>query len=371
MREPRLLDLARAAALPSWAALCGPADLFCAPRWLAVEQDKVGPWVPAAHGCLVAGEDDDLTAGLTVLAFDRAVDDDTCRLDKMVRELPDARHLPADELADALLPSLMCGGWFNSTVLTRPGADAQEAAAARRGLIDEAVATARHQGGRAVFFPFLDAGDTALRDDLRRAGFRELAAPARHVLDADHRDHEAYLAALPSRRRVRIRKELRLFSEAGAVTGHTALDGSNVERVAALAHNLERKYEQTSTLGQLTEWFEAIAKHVPASVFTAELDGRLFAMTLWLHHEDRLYGFHAGFDYDIGRGLPMYSVIGYHLPIAHACSDPAVKVLEYGTSADHAKLLRGTRAMPQLLAVKPLTPRAEAVLDAVASPAAG
>ncbi|MGP3923512.1 GNAT family N-acetyltransferase [Streptomyces sp. 8N616] len=366
MHDIRLLSLATAGELTPWADLCGSADLFCTPQWLAVERDASGPWVPAANACLVAGDGDRLTAGVTLQQFDLTVDDDTCRVDKMVRALPEADGLTDAELAGALLPSLMCGGWFNSTVLTAPGTPVEAAATARRELIARAISTGQEWGSASVFFPYVNAADSGLRSDLREAGFLELPAPARHIFDCDHPSHDAYLAALPSRRRVRIRKELRQFEQAGVTTDHTPLDDSNVERIAALAHNLERKYGQLSSPEQLTSWFTAIAKNLRASVFTAELGGQVFAMTMWLHHENRLYGFHAGFDYEIGRGLPMYSVVGYHLPIAYACSSPETTVLEYGISADEAKLLRGTEAMPQVLSLKPLSDRAKAALDGLA-----
>ncbi|GHF52434.1 hypothetical protein GCM10010218_37370 [Streptomyces mashuensis] len=369
----RLLTLAEAGRSASWAALCDSDDLFCTAPWLAVERDAVGPWVPARSACLVRTDGDHVVAGVTLQQFDRAVGDETCRVDKMVRSLTGCDDTLGAELEAALLPSLMCGGWFNSTVLTPPGLPGPAAGAARRAAIAEAVATARSWGSPSVCFPYVDGADAGLRAALRDAGFRELPAPARHVLDCDHPSYDAYLATLPSRRRVRMRKEWRQFQEAGVVTDQVPLEGATVERAAALAHRLDQKYGESSTAGQLTEWFAAIARHVPATVFTASLEGRVFAMTLWLHCGERLYGFHAGFDYEVGRGLPMYSVVGYHLPIAYGCAHPGVKVLEYGISADEAKLLRGTRALPQTLALLPLTPRAEAVLtkleDRLPSPA--
>ncbi|WP_329201208.1 MULTISPECIES: GNAT family N-acetyltransferase [unclassified Streptomyces] len=376
-REPevRTLSLVQAGKLAPWAALCGSADLFCTPRWLAVEQAAVGPWVPTAARCLtvpapasgaapVAAVDGErLLAGITVQRFDRSVDDDTVRLDKM---LAPGAGTSARELAGVLQPSLMCGGWFNSRVLTAPGMPERQRRPARRSLIRAAISTARSWDCPAVFLPYVDAADRGLRCDLRAAGFTEFPAPARHVFDCGFPGHAAYVETLPSRRKVRLRKELRRFAEAGVVTAHSPLDGSNVERIAALAHGLEQKYEQVSSQEQLTQWFAAIAVNTDATVFTAALGGRPFAMSMWLRHEERLYGFHAGFDYEVGVGLPGYAVVGYHLPIAYACDEPGLTTMEYGISADEAKLLRGTEAMPQVLAVKPLTGPAERALAACA-----
>lgn len=369
MREPvttatgtRALTLPDAAGRTEWSELCGPEDLFCTPAWLAVELDRSGPWVPTGSACLARTDDTGrITAGLTLQQFDRTVDDVTVRVDKMLLNLPDYAGHDAHALANALMPSLMCGGWFNSRVLTAdptpPGPDA----AAHRELIAQAVATARQQGSACAFFPYVNAEENALCSALEEAGFLRLPGPARHIFDCDSPSYADYLATLPSRRRVRIRGELRKFEQAGAVTSHQQLDDSNIERIAHLAWRLEHRYDQKTTPGQLTSWFAAIARHIPTTVFTARLDGHDFAMSMWLHHQGRMYGFHAGFDYELGAALPMYSVLGYHLPIAYGCDDPSVTVLEYGISTDRAKLLRGTRAMPQYLYVKPLTERAAQV----------
>ncbi|UED88634.1 GNAT family N-acetyltransferase [Streptomyces profundus] len=364
-----LLSLAEVRGLASWTELCGPSDLFCTPRWLAVEQTGTGPWVPAANGCLVTGRNGRPIAGATLQSFDQGVDDDTCRVDLMVRALPQSRGLSDAALADGLLPSLTCGGWFNSTVMIAPGASDGEAAAARRALLTRAVDVGRAWACASICLPYVDASDSALRQLLREDGYLELPAPDRHVLSCDHPNLESYLASLPSRRRVRRRKELRICREAGVTTERLPLDDSTVERVGVLAHNLERKYGQSSSARQLTEWFAAIATHLTASVFTASLNGEVVAMTLWLHHADRLYGFHAGFDYRVGRGLPLYSLVGYHLPVAYGLATPGIRVLEYGISADEAKRLRGTAALPQLLCLKPLTPAARECVERLADAA--
>lgn len=362
MTGVRFLTLGEAVASTQWAQLCGPVDLFCTPEWLAVEQSRCGPWVPRTHGCLAYVEDDRILAGVTLQQFDATVDDETVRLDKMFTEDSGVGLLSGPQLAQALQPSLMCGGWFNSKVLTLPGIW-PGAVTARRDLVSAAVATAHGWNSAAVFFPYVDAADTALRSVLRDAGFLEFPAPARHVFECDHPSYDDYLASLRSRRRTRLRKELRAAEESGLSTGHTALDHSTVERVAWLAHRLERKYGQVSTQEQLTEWFSEIARHTEGIVFTAAHgDGPVVGMSMWIRQQDRLYGFHAGFDYEQSGGLPLYSLVGYHLPMQYGCSRSDVAALEYGISADEAKLLRGTSALPQVLCVRPQSPRARAVL---------
>ncbi|MFE0798488.1 GNAT family N-acetyltransferase, partial [Streptomyces mutabilis] len=167
---------------------------------------------------------------------------------------------------------------------------------------------------------------------------------------------------LRKKTRNQIRRELKRFNEAGVKTAHELMDDSNVEKLAQLAHNLELKYGQKSTFEQMAGWFSTIAANTRTSVFTAELDSRLFAMSMWVHYEGRMYGFHCGFDYEVGERLHTYSVVVYRLPIAFACSDPDTQHLEYGVGGDHAKLTRGTEAIPQVLSVKPLTAKAEAVV---------
>jgi hypothetical protein len=365
MSDLKLLPLTQAASLGAWADMCGPADLFCTPGWLSVELDGSGPWVPADRGCLVATDEGQVVAGVTLQQFDLTVDDVTVRVDKMMHDNHALAASNDGELADALMPSLMCGGWFNSRVLTTSSLSGDGGRAARQAIVDEAVATGRRWGSACVFFPYVSAGEAVLCSVLEATGFARFPTLARHVFDCDYPSYAGYLDSLPSRRRTRIRGELRKLAEAGVVTSHQPLDDSIVERTAELACQLEVKHQQKTTCEQLTPWFAAIARHVPTTIFTARHSGCIFAMSMWLHHQGRMYGFHAGFEYEVGGGLPMYSVMGYRLPIAYGCSDPGTTLLEYGISTDEAKLLRGTRAMPQFLYVKPLSGRAACILAAL------
>jgi predicted N-acyltransferase len=316
--------------------------------------------VPRASACLTGVAGGAIVAGAVAQQFDRDVHDETVRLDKMLSREVRARW---DDPVQALQPSLMCGTWFNSTVLTAPGLSGPERAEARRELVDAVVEQGRRWGCATVFFPFLDAADVELRAILRDAGFAEYPAPARHVFDSDVPDYETFVASLPSRKRYRLNRERAAVREAGLRTVTAALDGSTVEQAARLAHLLERKYEQRSTLDEMVAWFDAIARHTDAVVFTASRGtDPPIAMSLWIHHRDRMYGFHTGFDYDQCQGLPMYSLAGYHLPIEYACARPDIRVLEYGSSSDQAKLIRGTTSMAQVLCVKPLVERARPLL---------
>ncbi|MBM7084777.1 GNAT family N-acetyltransferase [Micromonospora humidisoli] len=364
MTGVRLLRLDEAAAMTAWAELCGPADLFNAPAWLAVEREAVGPWVPRANGCLVRAEGETVLAGVTVQQFGLDVDDETVRLDKMFpADSPVLGH-PAEVLAGALQPSLMCGTWFNSSILTPPHAPAGRTDRARQELVDAVVDLADDWGSAAVFFPFVDAADTGLRRTLREAGFVEFAAPARHIFECGHGDYDEFVASLPSRKRNRLRREFAAVERAGVRTAVEPLDATTVDHAARLAHLLEQKYGQCSSYEQFQAWFDAIARHTEALVFTAARDaGPPVAMSMWIHHQGRLYGFHAGFDYERCQGLPMYSLVGYHLPMRYGFADAGTSVLEYGVGSDEAKRLRGTTALPQVLCVKALSRRARLVLD--------
>lgn len=342
-----LLTLDQAAAHPRWSAMCGPGDLFCTPRWFAVERERVGPWVPRQAGCVARFAEGRLLAGTPVQLFDDTVDDETVRLDKM---------LPGTPAAAALPQALMCGTWFNSSVLVSGELSAAAAADARADVVAAAVALGQEWAATAVFFPFLDAADTALRATLRDTGFIEFPAPDRHVFDCDHPSYDAYVAALRSKHRNRLRKELATVDSAGLRTGAVTVDDANVEHVAWLAHQLEGKYDQQSTVDQMADWFAAIARHTETTAYVAGPPGEPpIAMSMWVTHQDRRYGFHAGFDYQRAQGLPLYSLVGYHLPIRDACDRDDITVLEYGVGSDQAKLLRGTTALPQVLCVRPLT----------------
>lgn len=363
MSDIRLLSLTDTERLHSWVELCGSADLFASHKWLAVERAECGPWIPTASGCLARMENQQLTAGVTLQKFDSSVDDVIIRVDKMLHSHPAWNELPGEQMADALLPSLMCGGWFNSRILEARTLSAGQGSAARREMIAEIVAVARKWGCASISFPYLDARNTELRADLRQADFSEIPGPNRHVFHSDYSSYAEYFGSqLRAKRRAAIKNELKKFNQPGVRTSHDPLDDSNVERIAELAHRLELKHDQVSTYEQIASWFSAIARNTRTTVFTAALEGRVFGMSMWVHHQDSMYSFHAGFDYDISRRLPAYSVVVYRLPIAFACSDRQTKYLEYGVGGDQAKLSRGCQAVPGVLCVKPLSPTAEAVV---------
>ncbi|GGN13691.1 hypothetical protein GCM10011609_62840 [Lentzea pudingi] len=345
------LSLAEAAASPAWASLCGPADLFCTPAWLEVERAGVGPWVPREAACLTWSDADGIAAGTTAQVFNGSVTDDTVRLDLM---------LPAPVTLDR---ALLCGTWFNSSVLHDP---VRAPAHARLEVAEAAVAFGASRDVDAVYFPYVDAADTDLRKALAELGFLEFPAPDRHVFPTHYADYDEFLGSLRSHRRTRLRKELSVVASANLTTAATVVDDSNVEQLSLLAHLLERKYEQQSTLDELTGWFAEIARRIEVVAFTAAPAGEdPFGMSLWLRHHDLLYGFHAGFDYSRAGGLPLYTLVGYHLPIQHACADPGLSALEYGISSDDAKRLRGTTALPQVLAVRGMTDSVTSALSAM------
>ena len=342
MTDIELLSIADAAKSSGWAGLCGSADLFTTGKWLAVEGSRSGPWVPADRGCLISSDGQRLIGGVTLQKFDRSVDDVIIRVDKMLKSHPAWSTLPPEELEEGLLPSLMCGGWFNSRILGAPG---EQAGAARRDLIAAIITAGLQWESASVAFPYVDAMSIDLRADLQATGFVEIPAPNRFIFSSDYTSYEEYYSnVITAHSRHRIRTDLKKFYQDGVQVSHDPVDDSNVEQIAGLAHNLELKYGQTSTYNQIAAWFSVIAKNTQSTVFTAKSGDRLFAMSMWIHHEDRMYGFHCGFGQGLSRGLHAYSVVVYRIPIEFACSDPGIRYLEYGIGGDQAKLWRGAKA---------------------------
>lgn len=346
-----------------WDDLVGPSDLFASRAWFGVESARVGPWVPRADGCLVLGSRRRPDAALTLQLFDaETVDDVTVRVDKML-----ARNCEG-LVGSALQPSVLCGGWFNSTVLRAPRLSPSDGARACADLAAAAVEFARSVQAASVFFPYLDVCDDVLCDALNRLGFGFVETQGRHVLEIGNGTHAEYLTTLPSRKRRRIRREWGAVDAAGLTVQHHVFTPELGERAAHLAWMLEAKYGQTSSPDMLRQWFEAIAERHHVDVFVATRHDRTVAVSLWIRHQTRMYGFHAGFDPTASAGFPLYSVIGFHAPIAFAHDTPGVTGLEYGVSSDEAKRIRGTTRHRQDLAVLPLDPRAADALEIACNP---
>ncbi|MFE7758014.1 GNAT family N-acetyltransferase [Streptomyces sp. NPDC057429] len=346
---PALGVVRRAAHLPraSWDRLAGPDDAYLATRWLDVAEDTSG----AAMRYLTLTDAEGLTGALATAVADADAPWLAGRPDTVLRLCAEegrqgARELAADlpgDLADALLPGLVCGGRHlgRTTLLSRDGHDGQEGTGDR--LLAAAERLAEEEGLRSVAFLHVDEHDTALRTLLARRGYRSFHSEGYHWLPVPQGGFAEYLAGFSAHRRRRIGAERRAVRDAGVQIAMAPLDPADIPRFAELEATLLGKYGMSAwTPARSAAILErALGACGPdALAATARLDGEIIGFALIVVHHDRWFAHRAGFDYAAQRGLPLYfELLFYHL--VDAAARAGATVIHYGTGSGAAKTSRG------------------------------
>ncbi|MGW6215229.1 GNAT family N-acetyltransferase [Streptomyces sp. NPDC055109] len=345
-RPPALGVVRRAAHLPraAWDRLAGPDAAYLATRWLDVAEDTSG----AAMRYLTLTDGEGLAGALATAVADTNAPWLAGRPDTVLRLCAEeGRHgagevagdLP-DDLADALLPGLVCGGRHlgRTTLLSRDGHDGT----AER-LLGAAERLADEEGLRSVSFLHVDEHDTELRTLLARRGYRSFHSEDYHWLPVPSGGFAEYAAGFSAHRRRRMGAERRAVRDAGVQIATAPLDAADIPRFAELETTLLGKYGMSAwTTARSAAILERALRACgpDALAATARLDGEIIGFALIVVHHDRWFAHRAGFDYAAQRGLPLYfELLYYHL--VEAAARAGATVIHYGTGSGPAKTSRG------------------------------
>lgn len=217
--------------------------------------------------------------------------------------------------------------------------------AALPGLLRQAAAAL---GCRSSALLYVGEPDAAAVDrSATAAGYAAalLGAEGVHHLPDPGAGWESYLAGLSSRRRTRLRRELREYEGAGfrAVvrTGPTAID----DEVVALQVAHRAKYGLPGGDDRVRRDFDGIREELGdcATVLGAERDGRLHGFVLYLRAGDALFARTAGFAPD-AHGC--YLALTYH-ETARWAVEHGIRRIHYGLATYEAKIARGCALEPR------------------------
>ncbi|MEU1629389.1 GNAT family N-acetyltransferase [Streptomyces sp. NPDC020096] len=156
---------------------------------------------------------------------------------------------------------------------------------------------------------------------------------------------EEYLAGLSSRRRTRLRKELRDYEQSGFRTvvrsGPEAID----DEVVALQVAHRAKYGLPGGDDRVRRDFDGIREELGESclVLGAERDGRLLGFVLCLRTGEALFARTAGF---APQAQGCYLALTYHEATRWAV-DNGIRRIHYGMAAYEAKFARGCELQPR------------------------
>ncbi|MFD3649855.1 GNAT family N-acetyltransferase [Streptomyces cyaneofuscatus] len=202
----------------------------------------------------------------------------------------------------------------------------------------------RAQGIRSVAVLYACDEPGHLLTALRGVGARVLPLARECVLDITWRDFDGYLATLPSKRRVGIRRELRALSEAGTTVRRIDAE-EHLDELIPLRCQLVAKYGGTPDadkervfFGRLRDTFGAGA----LTTFATEHGGRLMSFGLFVRDGDHWTALLTGSDYRRPQARLGYFATLFYAP-ARVAPTLGITAVGYGLGSWQAKTSRGCR----------------------------
>ncbi|MFB9837244.1 GNAT family N-acetyltransferase [Actinoallomurus acaciae] len=284
------------------------------------------------------------------------------------------RYRPGEALAGTLPESAHPDSrWFPGLVLgartgNRNGLLDGDGPAAERtrvlgGLLDEALALAREQERRALWYLYLDVAEASR---LRAAWPR--AVP--HFIDFElvipvPESYEAYLAGLNKLQRRNVGRERKAFAESSPELVRVPYDEDICPVIAPLLAKLQAKHGMPRTVEWLTERLrrQAVAMAGAGEVILLRRDGRLVAFVLMLGHRSGLYCISVGIDYELAARNDYFNIT-YYEPLNVALEKGATSMY-VGMGTAEAKLRRGAVPVPLWGLTEMLDPAADIRRDEV------
>ncbi|MFF0144111.1 peptidogalycan biosysnthesis protein [Amycolatopsis sulphurea] len=215
-----------------------------------------------------------------------------------------------------------------------------EVHAALPGLVADAAA---ELGCRSHAILHLE-DDGTLREPAAELGHTRVVLGAETAMDIPVvSGQEEYFAALPRRRRYRLRAEKRQCVEQGLHTEVRTGPSSMTEDLILLQARQRAKHGMSGEVGPVREEFYRIRETVGDAVIvlSAVREGQLLGYTLCLYDKDRdeLFARSAGFDYDALDGGCYFALMFHDVPAWAA--DHGVRRIFFGMSTYEAKRARG------------------------------
>jgi uncharacterized protein len=235
-------------------------------------------------------------------------------------------------------------GYVNELLL-HPELDERRADA----VLEVMVAAVRAEGA-ALLYLTTSAAAALMRVD---SGLRPLLLNADTSISVPDGGFAAYLGGLGSRRAYTVRKEMRIFHEAGYETAVVSL-GDVWHEAGPLVASVQRRYGHDESAEEARRSLQAQAETLGqySVVFTARREGTLVALSVCYVWRDTLHARMVGFDYDALCDAREYFALLFYEPLRWAVEN-GLRQIHLGRESYLAKLLRGARARP-LWAIAPV-----------------
>lgn len=157
---------------------------------------------------------------------------------------------------------------------------------------------------------------------------------------------EDYVQAIPAQGRRKIRREIKVFGQAGYQVAEERLADCLAE-AKSLVCNLQHRYGHMDDDEQWRSELDQMAALLGEQgvVFSARRQGSLVGFALGYPFGDTLYMRRCGFDYEALSDAFEYFNLGYYLPLQYAYRH-GLRRLHLGPTAYEAKIRRGAELAP-------------------------
>ena len=243
-------------------------------------------------------------------------------------------------------------------------------------MLNTLIPAAFGAGIRSIALPWIPErrGNDAIVTGLTAAGGHAAVCGCEDFLAVDAPSYEAYVQALPAKRRRRLQEDLNLAAAVGAeIRRH---DGGElrplIPRIAELAARNREKYGAAGEADRISMMLGALLDAgVTVSCHTAVVDGLLVGACVTIRKQRRLFVKWAGVDAAaLGERSGVYFALVLDAPVRQALAEGA-RIVEYGSGSHQAKALRGCQprrlTSALLLADRTLRAQAAQLLDAYAA----
>ncbi|MGW0736607.1 GNAT family N-acetyltransferase [Streptomyces sp. NPDC002851] len=313
----------------AWDTLATPAGLYLSHQWLAAGQHD-----PTAQARYAMVHDEGHLIAAAPLYLVDTEPNTLYRVHELIPDRTPARTL----LAGARR------GYLNAPLL-HPRLTPDQ----RRAALTHLVAAARTLATAHQAQPWwLYVTDTAATELAEACGTG--TEPVRLSQDAHiplpGSTFDDYLAALPSKRRVTIRRERRAFAEAGYELRTLRLSAC-ADTAGALLAQLQERHGHPADPAAMARLLRDQADGMAdtGTVHAAYAGDRMVAFSLHYRHAGTVWLRATGYDYAQLRGAHEYFNLVYYLPIEHAYAHGAT-ALHLGMESLRAKTLRGAVTSP-------------------------
>ncbi|APU38589.1 peptidogalycan biosysnthesis protein [Streptomyces sp. TN58] len=317
-----LVESVHAVPAAEWERLAAPAGLYLSHRWLAGEEGD-----PTADASYALVRDDDGTLLAATPLY-------------LVHDEPNDAYRPAGLLPAGLRPRVIAGArrGYHSSPLTAPALDRVRRDACLALLRDAARALA-DRNGTTHWWPYLTAEAAARLAPLYPGDPVRLEDDA--VIPLPGIDFGAYVASLPSRRRVGVRRERREFAAAGLDVRHLALaDCAEEAGVLLSGHQRDHGHDRDGVDAMTGLLRRQAASMGGAARVVAAYEGRRMAgFCLYYHYAATTWIRAVAVD----RTHPaphLYFNLMYYLPVQDAYAH-GTRALHAGMTTIEAKRRRG------------------------------